>query len=59
MRLLSGGLGNVVYIFIAITSRSTLTQSDSICLGPIYESNRNIQSFLYLKPFNTVQTTVC
>ena len=34
VRLQSWSLGNVDYSFVAITSRSTLTQNDNICLGP-------------------------
>ena len=33
-------------LFITITLRSTLTLSGSICKGPIYESNRTVQSFI-------------
>ena len=38
----TGALGNVEYPFIVITSRSTLTQSNSNCKGPIHCANRTI-----------------
>ena len=40
VRLQYDVLGNVEYSFIAITPRSSLTGSDSICYGPIYKPNR-------------------
>ena len=41
-------LGKLEYSFIAINPRSTLTQSGNTYLGPIYGSNRNIQSLSIL-----------
>ena len=38
----SGALENMEYSFIAITPRSTLTQSGRTCLGLIFESNRTV-----------------
>ena len=41
-------LGNVEYLYIAITLLSILTQSDIICKCPIYRSNRYVKKYLYL-----------
>ena len=49
----SGALRKVQYLFIAFTPRSTLNRSDGTGLGPIYGSNRNIQSF---RIFDCVRT---
>ena len=48
-------LGIAEYSFIAINPRFTVTLNESICYIPIYSANRNIQSFLYMKPFLCVQ----
>ena len=38
-------LGNVEYSFITFTPKSTLTWIDKTYFGPIYQSNRTVQSF--------------
>ena len=54
-------LENVEYPFIAITPRSTLTQSGGTCLGLIYGWNRTFSHLLrnniisYLKSYSRVQ----
>ena len=45
VRLRSWILGNGEYLFITITLKSTLIRISSTCLGPIYDSNRTVQSF--------------
>ena len=42
-------LGNMKYPFIAIAPRSTLAQSGSIWLGPIYGSNRTVWHFNWVQ----------
>ena len=45
VRLQFRSLGNVEYLFITITRRSTLIWSVSICQSINYESNGTVQSF--------------
>ena len=45
VRLQSWSLGNVKYPFITIIPRFILTGSDNTYEGPIYKSNRTVQSF--------------
>ena len=45
VRLQSWILGDVEYLFIAITLRSSLTLSDRTSSSPMYRSNRTVQSF--------------
>ena len=45
MKLSPRTLGNVEYIFITFTPRSTLTRISSTGLGPVYGGSRTVQSF--------------
>ena len=52
-------LGNAEYTFIAITPRSTVTQSCSTCEGLIYTSNRPIWKLFVFDRNTWYYITVC